>query len=166
MPSARSCLSEWFFLAGMPGPQALVWRGQKKSADDGQHQAPTDLNKTFQMFLRGVPYQGRKDGLLKDANGRTRTLYSLRHTYATTALLHGLTELEVARNMGTSVAYIEKHYSHVKNTQRAAQLSSIALPGPDWVAMKGAMRKMVEEDRRLQMAQLEDDINHFCADAG
>ena len=24
MPSARSCLSEWFFLAGMPGPQALV----------------------------------------------------------------------------------------------------------------------------------------------
>ena len=84
----------------------------------------------------------------------------------TTALLHGLTELEVARNMGTSVAYIERHYSHVKNTQRAAQLSSIALPGPDWVAMKGAMRKMVEEDRRLQMAQLEDDINHFCADAG
>ena len=125
------------------------------------------MNKTFQMFLRGVPYQGRKDGLLKDANGRTRTLYSLRHTYATTALLHGLTELEVARNMGTSVAYIEKHYSHVKNTQRAAQLSSIALPGPDWVAMRSAMRTaMAEEDRRLQMAQLEDDIERFCADTG
>ena len=66
MPSARSCLSEWFFLSEKPRPQALVWRGQKTGADDGEYQAATDLNKTFQKFLRGIPYQGRKDGMLRD----------------------------------------------------------------------------------------------------
>jgi hypothetical protein len=59
---------------------------------------------------------------LDDADGRRRTLYSLyslRHTYATTILFPGqLTELELARNMGTGIAQIdtgiaqiEKHYS-------------------------------------------------------
>ncbi len=44
--------------------------------------------------------------------------YSLRHTYATFALLYGRVSVyTLAVNMGTSVDMIEKHYGHVKPLQ-------------------------------------------------
>lgn len=114
-----------------PKSQDLVWSGQRRKNEPDQ-QPLTDANKTFQAFLKRVPYKGRPNGLLDDADGKRRTLYSLRHTYATMALLSGLlTELELARNMGTSVSQIEKHYSHVKNHHRAAALTTMTLPGYD-----------------------------------
>jgi hypothetical protein len=53
----------------------------------------------------------------------------LRHTYATQRLLHGEMDIHaLARNMGTSVGYIERHYSHVTNIQNAAKLISDKRP--------------------------------------
>ncbi|WP_254432482.1 tyrosine-type recombinase/integrase [Magnetospirillum sp. SS-4] len=62
-------------------------------------------------------------GLDKDRHGNARTLYSLRHTYATFRLLYGGTDIYLlARNMGTSVNMIEQHYGHVSTTLAADKL--------------------------------------------
>jgi integrase len=62
--------------------------------------------------------------LLVDRQTNTnRSLYSLRHTYATFALLYekiDVFDLEV--QMGTSVGMIRKHYAHIKTRQIAARL--------------------------------------------
>ena len=50
-------------------------------------------------------------------------LYSLRHTYATLALEHDKVPIHtLTKQMGTSVAMIEKHYSHLKVIQAIEQL--------------------------------------------
>jgi integrase len=49
--------------------------------------------------------------LRKDTSGMNRTLYSLRHTYATLALAKGVDIHTLAKQMGTSVGMIERHYS-------------------------------------------------------
>jgi len=45
------------------------------------------------------------------ASEEERTLYSLRHTYATLALMNGIGVHELAKQMGTSVNMLERHYS-------------------------------------------------------
>ena len=129
MREAAEYLSRWKRLSEQTGPQDLVWSGQRRKNDPAERPLK-DANKTFQAFLKRVPYLGRATGLLDDADGKRRTLYSLRHTYATTAMLSGLlTDMDLARNMGTGLSQIEKHYSHVKNHHRAAALTGISLPG-------------------------------------
>ena len=59
-------------------------------------------------------------GLAKDmSTGQQRTLYSLRHTYATTELLAGTDIHTLARQMGTSVLMLERHYSKLTATMAA-----------------------------------------------
>lgn len=66
------------------------------------------LRQTFKAFLKDA-------GLLTcPKTGQDRTLYSLRHTYATFALVNdGMDIHALARQMGTSVPMIERHYSHL-----------------------------------------------------
>jgi integrase len=67
--------------------------------------------------------------LLKFANvetnshGAKRTIYSLRHTYATFRLQEGVHQFILAKNMGTSTAMLEKHYGHTSNVASAAELT-------------------------------------------
>ena len=67
----------------------------------------------------------KASGLLKDtATGENRTLYSLRHTYATLALMSGDMDIHtLAKQMGTSVGMIERHYSKMTATLAADRLS-------------------------------------------
>jgi integrase len=66
-----------------------------------------NLRQTFRKFLR-------ETGLAIGASSeKERTLYSLRHTYATFALMNGIGIHELARQMGTSVKMIEAHYSKI-----------------------------------------------------
>lgn len=65
----------------------------------------------------------RDSGLAKDGAGKTRTLYSLRHTYATFALAEGVDIHTLARQMGTSVAMIERHYSKMTPMMSAEKLA-------------------------------------------
>jgi len=44
--------------------------------------------------------------------GRNRGIYSFRHSYATWRLQAGRSPIEIARNMGTSLSMIERHYYH------------------------------------------------------
>ena len=77
-----------------------------------------NLNQTFRAFMRD-------SGLLKDPRTeQNRTLYSLRHMYATFQIVYGGTDLHLlARQMGTSIAMIEHHYSHLIPRLRADKLA-------------------------------------------
>ena len=66
----------------------------------------------------------RDAGLLKNAEGQNRTLYSLRHTYATLELLNNKTDIHtLSKQMGNSAAMIERHYSKLTATMAAEQLA-------------------------------------------
>jgi integrase len=65
----------------------------------------------------------KKSGLMKDAGGQNRTLYSLRHTYATLALADGIDIHTLAKQMGTSVVMIERHYSKLTAMMSAEKLA-------------------------------------------
>ncbi len=92
------------------GPGDYIFAGH-----DGE---PVDnFNKTFAKILTGLK-------LLDDRWGKRRTVYSLRHFYCTQALLAGVPIHILAKNMGTSIAYIEQHYSHVLTVMQAKQLQT------------------------------------------
>jgi len=78
---------------------------------------PTSLNGAFKRLMRD-------SGLLKDADGQNRTLYSLRHTYATLELLRASTDIHtLAKQMGNSAAVIDRHYSKLTATMAADRLA-------------------------------------------
>jgi len=62
----------------------------------------------------------------KQLPGKT-VFYSLRHTYASFALLAGVNIQVLAENMGTSVRMIEKHYGKFLQTDRRAMFNSVTL---------------------------------------
>lgn len=72
-----------------------------------------------------VAFKGLLDhcNLAVDRHGQGRTLYCLRHSYATYRLQYGGTDVYLlAKNMGTSVQMIESHYGHVNTTLAASRL--------------------------------------------
>lgn len=58
-----------------------------------------------------------------DKDGKPRSLYSLRHYYATQRVLEGMSFGQLANQMGTSTLMIERHYSHLKPLMIAEQLA-------------------------------------------
>jgi len=85
---------------------------------DGTRPAHERLVKAFKVFLT-------KYELLANKEGQVRTLYSLRHTYATTQLRNGVSWDDLAIQMGTSRAMLERHYSKFKVEDRAAEFSGL-----------------------------------------
>jgi integrase len=78
---------------------------------------PPSMNGTFKRLMRDA-------GLLKNTEGQNRTLYSLRHTYATLELLNNKTDIHtLSKQMGNSAAMIEKHYSKLTATMAADMLA-------------------------------------------
>ncbi len=78
---------------------------------------PHSLVGTFRRLMRD-------SGLLKNSEGQTRTLYSLRHTYATLELLKNSTDIHtLSKQMGNSASMIERHYSKLTATMAADRLA-------------------------------------------
>ena len=78
---------------------------------------PARLDGAFKRLLKDT-------GLLRDGSGQVRTLYSLRHTYATLELIENGTDIHtLARQMGNSVLMIERHYSKLTATMAAGRLA-------------------------------------------
>ena len=69
------------------------------------------MNATFEQLLI-------ESNLLKDRRDENRTLYSLRHTYATFQILNGVDYHALSVNMGTSISMLEKHHSHLLLPQK------------------------------------------------
>ena len=65
----------------------------------------------------------RESGMKRNTAGQGRTLYSLRHTYATLELLAETDIHTLARQMGTSVRMLEAHYSKLTATMAANKLA-------------------------------------------
>jgi integrase len=123
-PNANNYLKLWREISPYKGQNDLVWFGQ--SSEAGKPVKFVDLNRGFQIFLSKVPVEGRTDGLVHDRDGEKRTLYSLRHSYATMRLERGDVKIhDLALNMGCTVQQIERHYSHVLTTQRRAEITKI-----------------------------------------
>jgi integrase len=131
-------------VSGKTGPRYLIaknavietlerlirWQGLEQETLDAVIEAK--LDRMVFCFPNGhTPYRMegvfrklmRDSGLAKDGAGKTRTLYSLRHTYATFALAEGVDIHTLARQMGTSVAMIERHYSKMTPMMSAEKLA-------------------------------------------
>jgi integrase len=90
-----------------------------------------------------------------DKDGKARSLYSLRHYYATQRILEGVSFGQLANQMGTSVAMIERHYSHLKPLMIAEQLAG---------AMPDSQTAEAEEIRRLaQISPVRADVMSLIA---
>ncbi len=93
-----------------------------------RHTEPDDLvfgnhaGKPVENFGKSFHAVLSKLKLDNEGNGKRRTVYSLRHFYCTQSLLSGVPIHTLARNMGTSIAYIEQHYSHVLTLMQAKEL--------------------------------------------
>jgi integrase len=84
----------------------------------------SSFQKMFENFLSDHSL------LIDPRTNQHRVFYSLRHTYATFALTHDQVPIHtLAKQMGTSVLMIERHYSHLKADRRGAcseRLSCVA----------------------------------------
>jgi len=54
-------------------------------------------------------------------------LYTLRHSWITTALTSGMSTLDVARLVGTSLLMIEKHYGHLVSDAARLRLANVEM---------------------------------------
>lgn len=82
-----------------------------------EQKAPTSFSALFRSYL------DEHNLLIDPKTGQERVFYSLRHTYATFALVNDKVPIHtLAKQMGTSVAMIEKHYSHLNVIQAIDQL--------------------------------------------
>ena len=54
-------------------------------------------------------------------------LYTMRHSFISQAISDGLSILDVARLVGTSVMMIEKHYGHLNNTEARDRLAKVVM---------------------------------------
>ena len=94
----------------------LVFFGQSRAATDQVRFS--DLNKSFQTFLERCPYENRPRGLLFSKENEKRSIYSLRHTYATSRINAAVNIYDLSLNLGCKVQQIERHYSHSNSDQR------------------------------------------------
>ena len=74
------------------------------------------MRKAFDSLLNDL-------NLKKNSMGKNRTLYSLRHMYATFRLSEEVSPYLLAKQMGTSVEMLEKHYGQVVNRLVATQIT-------------------------------------------
>ena len=76
---------------------------------ENREYALKEITRQFEVILREAR-------LKTDANGKNRTLYSLRHTAIVTGIRDGISEQTLALNARTSVDMIDRFYgSHVKS---------------------------------------------------
>jgi integrase len=111
---------------------------------------PDNWNKPFRQMLED-------SNLLKcPITDKERSLYSLRHYYATQRLLEGIPIHDLAQQMGTSVLMIQKHYSHLtplmKATQFAGSLSSDG--SAESAEIKAIMSAQMVNNNILSLVQL------------
>lgn len=107
---------------------------------DGKRIKHERLARNFHLFLKHYD-------LLTDAEGQQRSLYSLRHTYATVQIREGIDMATLAVQMGTSIAMLERHYSKLKPLMKYAQLSGIE-------KKEKKMQKAVESDEIKMLKEL------------
>jgi integrase len=105
------------------------------------------------LHMKTFPKMLGEAGLLCDSQGRKRSIYSLRHTYATFRLENGTNVYWLRQNMGTSVQMIERHYGQTKvltgiefETARRKKQTRRPDLAPPTVAMMSAPEPAITSD--------------------
>jgi integrase len=80
---------------------------------------PDNWGKPFRQWLED------SELLNCPVTGKERSLYSLRHYYATQRVLEGIPVHDLSEQMGTSVLMITKHYSHLTPLMKAKQFAGV-----------------------------------------
>ncbi len=89
---------------GVGNPDDYIFMPKRSNRD----YALKELTRQFDVVLRSL-------GFKEDEQGKSRTLYSLRHTAIVQGIHHGISEQTLAINARTSLQMINKFYgSHVK----------------------------------------------------
>jgi integrase len=79
---------------------------------------PNSLHTSFELLLADA------DMRVDPTTGKNRSLYSLRHSYATMSLMDGQMDMHtLAKQMGTSIGMLEQHYSKMTATMAADRLA-------------------------------------------
>jgi integrase len=95
--------------------------GTKPTREDPVFSHPD--GRPIQSFKKGFSALLQEAEVEIDRNGDKRTIYSLRHTYATFRLQEGVNHYVLARNMGTSVKMLENFYGHTSTRAMADELT-------------------------------------------
>jgi integrase len=79
---------------------------------------PNSLHTSFELLLADAEMR------VDPTTGKNRSLYSLRHSYATMSLMDGQMDMHtLAKQMGTSIGMLEQHYSKMTATLAADRLA-------------------------------------------
>lgn len=123
--------------------QQTIWRltqrFPKRKATDLIFRLPDgsetkEIGRTFNNALKEL-------GLDESPQGK-RTLYSLRHSFITWELIAQKVTIDVlARQCGTSIEMIERHYSHVIPRMFSQQLSGVVLPDKKEIEKKWELQE-------------------------
>lgn len=112
-------------------------------------------------------------GLLEGPDKHSRTSYSLRHTYITDRLMNGVTHADIARNCGTSVVQIQRHYDHVIPEDRILELTQHRGPNTEqeivaahWLAQLGRMIGDDNPEAQKFLENYKEAISKDAKDAG
>ncbi len=106
-------------LSGMTLDAVLKKRVPKLLFRLSDGSVPDNWNKPFRQWLEDTQL------LICPVTGKERSLYSLRHYYATQRLLEGIPIHDLSEQMGTSVLMITKHYSHLTPLMKAKQFAGV-----------------------------------------
>lgn len=111
---------------------------------------PDNWNKPFRQWLED------SELLLCPVTGKERSLYSLRHYYATQRLLEGIPIHDLAEQMGTSVLMITKHYSHLTPLMKAKQFAGVVDPNGtgDAAKIRAIMSAQMANDNIMNLVQM------------
>lgn len=80
-------------------------------------------NKPFTSFKNAMKSVLAYSGVKEKRDGMNRTIYSLRHYYATQRLSAEVSPFLLAQQMGTSTEMLKKYYGHVITSDVARQIS-------------------------------------------
>ena len=137
-------------LNDIPLEEVLKQRIAKKVFRLSDGSVPDNWNKPFRQMLEGC------DLLKCPVTDKERSLYSLRHYYATQRLLESIPVHDLAQQMGTSVLMIQKHYSHLTPLMKATQFAgSLSTDGSaESAEIKAIMAAQMVNNNILSLVQL------------
>jgi integrase len=134
----------------IPLEEVLKQRLAKKVFRLSDGSLPDNWNKPFRQWLEETEL------LNCPVTDKERSLYSLRHYYATQRLLEGIPIHDLAQQMGTSVLMISKHYSHLTALMKAKQFAgTLSTDGTSETAeIKAIMAAQMVNHNVLSLVQL------------
>ena len=137
-------------LAGMTLEEVLKKRVPQRLFRLSDGSVPDNWNKPFRQWLED------SELLLCPVTGKERSLYSLRHYYATQRLLEGIPIHDLAEQMGTSVLMITKHYSHLTPLMKAKQFAGVVDPNGtgDAAKIRAIMSAQMANDNIMNLVQM------------